>query len=43
MNTNKNANSRETWKDIKGFEGDYQVSNLGNVRCLHFNHTKGRV
>ena len=24
----------EIWKDIKGFEGRYQVSNLGNVRSL---------
>lgn len=24
----------EVWKDIKGFEGIYQVSNLGNVRSL---------
>ena len=25
---------KEIWKDIKGFEGIYQVSNLGNVRSL---------
>lgn len=24
----------ETWKDVKGYEGAYQVSNLGNVRSL---------
>lgn len=24
----------EEWRDIKGFEGAYQVSNLGNVRSL---------
>ena len=24
----------EIWKDIEGFEGRYQVSNLGNVRSL---------
>lgn len=23
---------RETWKEIKGFEGLYEISNLGNVR-----------
>lgn len=28
----------EVWKDIKGYEGLYQVSNLGNVRSLNFNH-----
>ncbi len=25
---------KEIWKDIKGFEGRYQVSNLGNVKRL---------
>ncbi len=25
---------KEIWKDIKGFEGFYQVSNLGNIRSL---------
>ena len=24
----------ETWKDIKNYEGLYQVSNLGRVRSL---------
>lgn len=28
------VNIMETWKDIKGFEGMYQVSNFGNVRSL---------
>lgn len=26
----------EIWKDIEGYEGKYQVSNLGNVRSLRF-------
>jgi hypothetical protein len=26
--------NKEIWKDIKGFEGRYQVSNLGNVKSL---------
>ena len=30
----------EVFKDIKGFEGEYQVSNMGNVKSLNFNHTK---
>lgn len=30
----------EVFKDIKGFEGKYQVSNMGNVKSLNFNHTK---
>jgi len=32
----------EVWKDIQGFEGRYQVSNLGNVKSLNFNNT-GKV
>lgn len=27
----------EVWKDIRGYEGLYQVSNLGNVRSLRTN------
>lgn len=27
---------KEIWKDIKGFEGIYQVSNLGRIKSLHF-------
>lgn len=30
----------EIWKDIKGYEGLYQVSNLGNVKSLCYNKTK---
>ena len=30
---------QEIWKDIKGYEGLYQISNLGNVRSLHWNHS----
>ena len=30
---------QEIWKDIVGYEGLYQVSNLGNVRSLNYNHT----
>lgn len=26
----------EIWKDIKGYEGLYQASNLGNIRSLRF-------
>lgn len=26
------SNRNEVWRDIKGFEGKYQVSSLGNVR-----------
>lgn len=28
---------KETWKDIKGYEGLYQVSNFGNVKSLDHN------
>lgn len=27
---------KEIWKDISGYEGEYQVSNLGNVRSLNY-------
>lgn len=29
----------EIWKDIEGYEGKYQVSNLGNVKSLNYNRT----
>lgn len=29
----------EFWRDIRGFEGKYQVSDLGNVRSLNYRHT----
>ena len=29
----------EEWRDIKGYEGKYQVSNLGNVKSLNYNRT----
>ncbi|MDB4302121.1 NUMOD4 domain-containing protein [bacterium] len=28
---------REVWKDVEGYEGTYQVSNLGNVKSLDRN------
>lgn len=27
---------QEQWKQVKGFEGIYEVSNFGNVRSLHY-------
>jgi len=27
---------QEIWKDIEGYEGLYQISNLGNVKSLYF-------
>lgn len=30
----------EIWKDISGYEGLYQASNLGNIKSLNYNHTK---
>lgn len=30
----------EIWKDIEGYEGLYQVSNLGNVRSFHKSYPK---
>ena len=29
----------EIWKDIEGYEGIYQVSNLGNVKSLNYRRT----
>lgn len=29
----------EIWKDIKGYEGLYQISNLGNVKSLNYRNT----
>lgn len=34
-----NTNSNEIWKDIDGYEGLYQVSNLGNVKSFPRNGT----
>lgn len=33
----------EIWKPIKGYEGLYDVSNLGNIRSLPRNTTKGKI
>ena len=30
---------KEIWKDIEGYEGMYQVSNMGNVKSLNYNNT----
>lgn len=40
------TNITEIWKDIAGFEGHYQISNLGRVKSLSRkiqNHSKHRV
>lgn len=31
--------NKEIWKDIKGYEGLYQASNLGRIKSLNFNGT----
>ena len=31
---------KELWVDIEGYEGKYQVSNLGRIKSLNFNKTK---
>jgi len=37
--TPKEQKFAELWKDIKGYKGLYQVSNLGNVKSLNFNRS----
>jgi hypothetical protein len=37
-----NKNVMEIWKDIKGYEGLYQVSNYGNVKSLPKNVSIGK-
>lgn len=42
----KKKKSDEIWKDIVGFEGMYQVSNIGRVKCLKrqvFNKANGTM
>ena len=34
---------QEIWKDIKGFEGKYQISNLGRVKSLQRNGRPERI
>ena len=34
-NPNPGLFKMEHWKDIDGYEGKYQISNLGNVKSLH--------
>ena len=29
----------EIWKDVKGYEGYYEISNKGNVKSLDFRRT----
>ena len=31
---------QEIWKDIVGYEGLYQASNLGRIKSLSYNRTK---
>lgn len=33
----------EIWKDIKGYEGLYQASNLGRIKSLRNYHQTGRI
>ncbi len=35
--------SQEAWKDVKGFEGKYQVSNMGHVRTAKRQGTNARL
>lgn len=31
---------KEIWKDIKGYEGKYQISNMGNVKSLAYHRSR---
>lgn len=35
--------NNEIWKDIKGFDGLYQISNLGNVKSLKRKYRKNEI
>lgn len=35
----KEFRMKEVWKDIEGYEGLYQVSNLGNVKSLNYSRS----
>ena len=35
-NKNESENEKETWKDIPGYEGLYQVSNTGKVKSMNY-------
>ena len=39
MPRKQRANMKEEWKDIRGYEGRYQISNLGNVKSLNYANT----
>lgn len=30
---------KEIWKDVNDYNGLYQISNLGNVKSIHYRHT----
>lgn len=31
---------KEIWRDVKGFEDFYKISNYGRIKSLNYNHTK---
>jgi hypothetical protein len=39
------SDQEEIWKDVEGYEGKYQVSNLGRVKSLYirFKETGGKI
>ena len=39
---NNNNTVIEIWKDVKGYEGYYQVSNIGNVKSIDRVNAIGR-
>lgn len=39
MIENEKESEKETWKDIPGYEGRYQVSNTGKLKSMNYRHT----
>ena len=43
LHTGYNTNMQEEWRWVVGYEGYYEVSNLGNVKSIKRNGTNGGI
>ena len=34
---------KEIWRDVVGYEGKYEISNMGRIRSLNYAHQKGKI